>query len=228
MKKVVVLSLGGSLIIPKQINYNYLLKLKKIIFKHLKRYKFIFVCGGGSIAREYISALRKSKANEILQSFAGISATRMNARFMSYFFGLNPKKGIPHTLETIEKRLKKEDLIFCGALEYKPDQTSDSTAAQIAKHFKSIFINLTNINGVYTKNPLKFKDARFIKNISWENFNKMAQKRKFKPGQHFVLDQKSAEIIKKNKIPTFILGPDTKQLENFLKGKKFIGTTIKD
>jgi len=226
MKKVMVMSLGGSLIIPDKINYKYLSKLKKIVLKHTKNYKFIFVCGGGSVARKYISALEKSGANELLQNFSGISATRMNARFMSYFFGLDSKQGIPSTIDTIEKRIKNENIIFCGALEYKPNQTSDSTAALVAKTLNSIFINLTNVNGLYTKNPLEHKNAKLIKEISWENFDKRAQKIKFSPGQHFILDQKASKIIMKNKIPTFIIGPNPKQLDKFLRGKKFIGTRI--
>ena len=86
MKKVIVLSLGGSLIIPDEIDVNFLKEFKKTILKNTKKHKFIIVCGGGSIARKYISALRESEANEKLQSLSGISATRINARFMNYFF----------------------------------------------------------------------------------------------------------------------------------------------
>ena len=141
-KKVIILSLGGSLIIPDNININYLKKFKKTILKNTKRYKFIIVCGGGNIARKYISALRDSGMNETLQSFAGISATRMNARFMSYFFKQNQEMGIPHKMPELKKYLKKYDIVFCGALEYHPNQTSDSTSAEIAQEFKCNFINL--------------------------------------------------------------------------------------
>jgi len=63
-KKVIVLSLGGSLIIPDKINISYLKQLKKIIMQNTKKYKFIIVCGGGGIARKYISALKKIRINE--------------------------------------------------------------------------------------------------------------------------------------------------------------------
>jgi uridylate kinase len=54
----------------------------------------------------------------------------------------------------------------------------------------------------------------------------MATKEGFKPGQHFVLDQTASKIILKNKIKTYILGKDLKQLENVLKGRKFKGTFV--
>jgi len=226
MKKVIVFSLGGSLIIPDKVDHLLLKKFKKIILKNTKNYKFIIVCGGGSVARKYIYALKQEKVNPLFQSFAGISATRMNARFMSYFFNKNPKVGIPHTLETLEKYLDKEDVIFCGALEYKPNQTSDSTAAAIAVHFKTEFINLTNVQGLHDKNPFEHKDAKFLPKITWKEFYKMANKKKFSPGQHFILDQHAAKLIMKHKIPTYILGKKLEEIDNVLKGKKFAGTII--
>jgi len=225
MKKVVVISLGGSQIIPNDINLPYLKQFKKILLKNTKKYKFVVVCGGGSVARKYISALKSSGINEKLQSLAGISATRMNARFMNYFFNIDPTYGIPHTTSTLKKYIKKQNVIFCGALEYKPNQTSDSTAAEIAKLFKSNFINITNIKGLYTANPKKVKNAKFIPNITWKEFDKMANKSKFQPGQHFVLDQTASKVILKNKITTYILG-NLNELDNLLTNKKFKGTTI--
>lgn len=226
MKKVIVLSLGGSLIIPDDVNVKYLKEFKKIILRNTKKYKFIVCCGGGSIARKYILALKKAGFNEKFQSLSGIAATRMNARFMNYFFKINPEYGIPHTKDTLKKYLKKRDVVFCGALEYKPNQTSDSTAAQIAKLYKTTFINLTNVKGLYDKNPKKYKNVKFIKEISWKNFNKIAHASKYQPGQHFVLDQTAAKIIMQEKTPTYIIGEDMKQLDNILKGRKFKGTLI--
>jgi len=225
-KKVIVLSLGGSLIIPDKVNVKFLKEFRKVILKNTKKYKFIIVCGGGSIARKYISALESQRADTKLQSLAGIGATRMNARFMSYFFNIKPERGIPHKMRDIKKYLKNQEVVFCGALEYKPNQTSDSTSAEIAKKFKTDFINLTNVAGLHDKNPKKYKDAKFIPEISWKEFDKMANKIKFKPGQHFVLDQTASAIIMENKITTYILGGNLKQLDNLFKGKKFKGTTI--
>jgi uridylate kinase len=227
-KKVIVLSLGGSLIIPNDINLEYLKKFKKIILKNSRNYKFIIVCGGGSVARKYIYALKKVGLNHVLQGFAGISATRMNARFMSYFFGQDQERGIPHKLSELQHYASKFNVGFCGSLEYDRKQTSDSTAAQIAGFLRCGFVNLTNVNGLYNKNPSEYKDAKLIPEISWEEFDKMANKIKYEPGQHFVLDQTASKIIKKNKTPTYILGKDIRQLDNLLNGKKFIGTKIEE
>lgn len=226
-KEVITLSLGGSLIFNKdEINIKFLSDFKRIILKNSKNYKFIIVCGGGKIARMYIDGLKLIGANERLQSFAGISVTRTNARFLSYFFGNENQEGIPSKIEEVEKMLKNKSIIFCGALEYHPNQTSDSTASEIAKHFKTEFINITNVEGMFSKNPMTNKDAKFIPAISWKEFNKAALKIEFKPGMHFVLDQKASKIIMDNKIKTYIIGDKIKNLDNLLNKRKFKGTII--
>jgi len=227
-KKVIVLSLGGSIIIPKDINVKYLRKFKKLLKKHSKKYKFVVVCGGGSTAREYIKGLDKEKTNKMKfhQSLLGIAATRLNARFMTYFFGEDANKGIPHDMTDIKNMLRIYDFVFCGALRYAKAETSDGTSAKLANFFKTKFINMTNVAGLYTSDPKKNKNAKFISEISWKDFNQMANKIKFEPGQHFVLDQSAARLIKKNQTLTYIIGTNLKQLDKLLKNKKFKGTTI--
>lgn len=225
-KKTIVISLGGSLIIPNEINLKLLRKFKKVIQNNSKKYKFVIVCGGGSTARKYINALRESKATYKEQSMTGIMATRINAQFMSYFFDQDIKIKTPLSIKEIKTQLKKQEIVICGALGYKPKQTTDATATEIASKLKAPFVNITNVKGLYDKNPKKFKKAKFIPEISWKEFYKMANKSSFRPGQHFVLDQTSSKIIMKNKIPAYIIGTDMKELDKFLRNKKFKGTVI--
>ncbi len=88
-KRVIVISLGGSLIIPNKIDVEFLNNFKKVLLKNKRKYKFVIVCGGGSTARTYIKGLeqQKTKKKQYFQGLLGISTTRLNARFMTYFFG---------------------------------------------------------------------------------------------------------------------------------------------
>ncbi len=226
VRKTIVISLGGSLIVPERIDIAFLQNFKKTINKHKNKYRFVIVTGGGSVARKYIKALKQAGKNEYFQSLSGIGATRMNARFLTYLFGKDANKGIPHDMKQVARLLRKNNPVFCGALRYAKKETSDATSAKLARFFDADFINLTLVSGLYTKNPLKYKNARFIPKISWQDFYIKARKIKFKPGQHFVLDQKAAEIIKRYKIRTFILGKNLKNLDNLLSEKKFKGTVV--
>ncbi len=228
MKKVVVISLGGSLIIPDKINIHFLKEFRKTIRKNERHYKFVIVCGGGYTARNYINGLNDVAHLEYFQGLLGIASTRLNARFMSYFFGKEANEGIPMDMIHVQNLLKKNNIVFCGALRYAENETSDATAAKLTRYFETVFINLTDVAGLYNKDPKKFKNAEFIPEISHKNFYEMTRKINFKPGQHFVLDQEAAVIIKKYNIKTFILGKDLKQFDNLLNGKHFIGTIIED
>tara|TARA_B100001971_G_C18133484_1_gene506186 strand:+ start:68 stop:850 length:783 start_codon:yes stop_codon:yes gene_type:complete len=260
MKKVIVVSLGGSLIIPDKIDIKFLKELKKVIKKNTKKYKFVIVCGGGSTAREYIKGLEKEKLKKKLfhQGLLGIATTRLNARFMTYFFGEDTNKGIPHDMGEVKNMLRLYDVVFCGALRYAKDETSDGTSAKLAKFFNTEFINLTNVIGLYDKDPKELcksrlpskaikevdkqrrkgrlsegnrrcpRNAKFIPKITWKDFNKMANAQGFKPGQHFVLDQSASRIIMKYKISTYIIGNNLKNLDNILNNKEFKGTKVSD
>ncbi len=225
-KKTIVMSLGGSLIVPEKVNPVWLEQFKKLLSKNYSKYKFAVVCGGGFVAREYISILEKEHKNKKQQSLAGIRATRTNAQLMMQIFGKPANNKLPLTMKQVKNLLEKNKVVFCGALRYAPNQTSDSTAAKLASYLKTDFINLTNVQGLYSANPKTNPKAKFISTITWKEFNKKANEIKFHPGQHFVLDQKAASLIKKHKIKTYIVGQEIKNLDNLLNEKGFNGTTI--
>jgi len=225
MKKVMVISLGGSLIIP-DTNHAFLENFKKTLRKNYKTHKFVIVCGGGSIARKYISALREEGRSNYELSQAGIRATRMNAQFVIQLFGKEANNALPHSMKKIKSDLAKNNIVICGALRWEANSTSDGTAAKIAHFLNAEFINMTNVRGLFSANPKTNKNAKFIPQESWKKFEERALKLKYKSGQHFVLDQRAATIIRKHKIKTYIIGENVKNIDKILKGKKFTGTLI--
>jgi uridylate kinase len=220
-----VISLGGSRIAPGEVDTEFILKFKKLIEKFPNK-KFVVVTGGGKTARNYINALRKIGKKTKTQSKTGIAITRFHAQFLMKIFGKPANDELPLTIKRTKTLLRKNHIVFAGALRYAPKQTSDAVAAKLANELKCEFINLTNVRGLYTSNPKKNKNAKFIKLISWREFHAQANKIKYKSGQNFVLDQTAAKIIKDRKIPTYIVG-SLKQIENILKRKAFIGTLVR-
>ncbi len=221
MKKVVI-SLGGSVIVPDKVDYNYLLKLKKAISTFYKTNKLVIITGGGSTARKYMDLKRFDYKTK---SLIGIASTKLNARLVSGIF--NKKEPIPETVNQVKKSLKKSNLVICGALGMKQNSTTDGNAAEIADSINAnLFINMTNIKGLYDKDPNKYSSSKYIPTISFKDFNEIASKIKFKAGQHFVLDQYAANLIYKKKIKTIIINQNLNNLNKVLNDKKFIGTVI--
>ena len=120
--------------------------------------------------------------------------------------------------------LKANNIVVCGGL--GPGKTSDGTTADIARFLKAkAMYNLTNVKGLFDKDPSANKKAKFISNISREDFRKVMAMVHEKPGQHFVLDSYAEKIAREAKIRVVIL----KGMGNLLKaveGKKFVGTII--
>lgn len=226
-----VISLGGSRIAPKSndVDSSFIERFEKLIKKHSSE-KFVVVTGGGSTARKYIKALSKLDASRREQSEAGIAVTRYHASFLARIFGkrANPydMEDIPRNMKKVKNLLRKNQVVFCGGLRWEAKKTSDGTSADLAGYLKCPFINITNVDGLYTSNPQKNPKAKRIDKISWKKFYEIAKKIKFKAGQHFVLDQDAAKTIMKNKVPTYIVG-ELREVDKILKGKKFKGTLIR-
>ena len=144
MKKVVI-SLGGSVIIPDKVDYNYLKKFSKLIKRFSKKNKVVVLTGGGNTARKYIGPLVKLKAGDKAYMMVGIAATRLNARLLRGV--LNMSKKFPETLKDVKNSLRRDNLVVCGALGAKKGMTSDANATQVAKEIKAdFFINITNVD----------------------------------------------------------------------------------
>ena len=90
LKKTVVISLGGSLIAPKEINVAFLKEFRKLILDFVKRgNRVIIVCGGGKICRKYNAAAERvfKGVSDVDLDWLGITATRLNAELLRVVFG---------------------------------------------------------------------------------------------------------------------------------------------
>jgi uridylate kinase len=224
-EKVMVVSLGGSRIVPDDVDEKFLLRFKKLVDSH-PSWKFVAITGGGSTARRYISALESLGKKIKSQSISGMAVTRFHAGFLARFFGAKANSEIPRSMKKIKSLLRRNQIVFAGALRYEDKNTSDGTSASVAAYLGVPFINLTNVKGLYTSDPKKNKKAKIIKKITWKKFNEITKKIKYKAGQHFVLDQSASKVILKHKIPTYIVG-SVASIDKILKGKSFVGTLIR-
>ena len=219
MKKIVI-SIGGSLIDPKELDLHFLKNLKTVLRKHRRNKKIILVTGGGHLAREYMQPVIGEKEKNTI----GIACTKLHALLLSHILGL--KKNIPVSIKELQRRLKNENILVCGGLHLNAPMTSDGTAAEIAKHIHAeYFMNMTNVKGLYTKDPKKWRNAKRIKKMSLKEFYSLAKKHHEKPGQHFVLDIHAAKVCKESEIPILIF-TGTKNLQNILCNKSWEGTFI--
>lgn len=230
-KKTIVISLGGSLIVPDDIDFKFVKNFKNLITGYIKKgYKFIIITGGGKTARKYIEAsvrVGNSSVTSDDKDWLGIHATRMNAHFIRTIFRKYAHPRIntnPHDLEDFYN-FKESILVAAG---WRPGFSTDYDAVILAKYMdiKKI-VNLSNIDYVYNKDPKKFPDAKKIEKISWKDFRKIVGNR-WNPGMNAPFDPIASKIAQEEEIEVSIMnGKDLANLENYIEGKKFKGTTIK-
>jgi uridylate kinase len=226
MNNITIVSLGGSLIVPDQIDTAFLKGFKKLIDGQVKKgQRFVIICGGGRTARTYQAAAKGViKLNDEDIDWLGIHATRINAHLLRTIFyqSANPKI-ITHPLEKI--RFTESLLIAAG---WKPGWSTDYDAVLIARQLGAKrVINLSNITHVYDKDPRKFDDAKKIERTDWKEFRKMLPD-KWTPGANAPFDPIASKLAEKLGLEVDILdGKNLKNLKLCLDEKKFIGTTIK-
>lgn len=222
--KTFILSLGGSLICPNGFDFDFLKKFRHAIEIYIKRnYKFVIVCGGGKLARAFqeIASKNKNLNNEELD-WLGIHATKINAYIVKSIFGNNAENSVISN-PTQKISFKKNILVVSG---WKPGWSTDYDAVLLAKNLKvKEVINMSNIDYIYDKDPKKFKDAKKIERIKWNNYLKMTGT-KWKAGMNVPFDPIAAKEVQKSKIKVYIIGKDLKNFQNLLENKKFKGTIV--
>lgn len=225
MKNLYIISLGGSLINPGEIDTKFLKKFRSLIIAEVKKgNRFILITGGGGPARQYQNALNEvSKPSSAELDWMGIHATWLNGKFMQLIFG---KKAHLKVISDPNKKANfKEKVLVAGG--WMPGRSTDDDAVRLAKIYgANTVINLSNTDYVYTKDPKKFKDAKKIKNISWKEFRDIVGN-KWDPGKNLPFDPTAAKLAQKLGLKVICAnGKNLKNLKNIFEGKDYIGTAI--
>jgi len=225
-KKTFIISLGGSLMVPRGgIDWKYLKYFRKLILKKINEGgKFYVITGGGATCRHYNEAA--SKIVDVPPSdldWLGIHATRLNAHLLRTVF-----HDVAHP-EVIKNptfhMASNKKLVIAGG--WKPGWSTDYVAAMIAQEYEvKTVINLSNVDFVYDKDPNKYPDAKKIENIDWKDFRNIVGDR-WIPGMNAPFDPIASRKAEQLGLTVVIMnGKNLKNLENFLDGKKTRGTVI--
>lgn len=220
-----VVSLGGSLIVPEEIDTTFLQKFHRTIITQLsKNHSFFIVTGGGKLARRYQQAAKDiSTLTRDDLDWLGIHATHLNAHLIRTIF-----RDYAHPKILTHPRVKESasEKIIVGA-GWRPGWSTDYMAVQFAHRYGAdTVINLSNIDYVFDKDPSQYPDARPIKQITWTDFRKIVGDT-WDPGLNVPFDPIASKLAHRWSIKVVILnGHKLDNFESFLENKPFLGTTI--
>ena len=158
-EETIVISLGGSLIIPDNLDIDFLKSFKKLILSHVAQgKKFLIITGGGKLCRRYQDAAKQvSEISNDDLDWIGIASLRLNAELVRTIFG---EYAHHEVIFNLSKDFPFNKPIVVGAA-YEPGQSTDWDAVLGAKHINAKkVINISNIDHVYDSDPKKNPDAK--------------------------------------------------------------------
>lgn len=230
MNKTILIKLSGESLsgrIGHGLDFENIKKIcMEIKMIHDEGVRVGIVCGGGNF-------LRGRDAHEMdreTADYVGMMATVMNSLVLKDMFrqvgcevynqsGLYV--GIIDKIDSdkAKKALNDGKIVVFGGGTGKPFFSTDTGASLRAIDIGAdMIIKLTNVDGVYDKDPNKYSDAKMYDTVSYQTVidNKLG-----------VMDMEAIEMCRNNKIEIVVMNIDTKNgLSRIIHGEK-IGTIVK-
>ena len=229
MKKTVLIKLSGEALANNKghgLDFDYInLVCSRIAKMHDNRYKVAIVCGGGNFVRgRDTNEMERERAD-----YAGMMATIINSLvlkdvFIKLGYDVYTQSGLSISImddidsEKAKMALDSGKIIVFGGGIGKPYYSTDTAAAFRAREIEAdLIIKLTNVDGVYDKDPNKYDDAIMYKEVS---FDEVMEK------ELGVMDLSAIEICRDNNIEIIVTNiNDSEALVKIMNDEK-VGTHV--
>jgi len=165
------------------------------------------VIGGGNIIRGVAAAkgglIKRTSGDHMGMLATVINAIAMQEALESVGLEVRVQSAIQmeafcetYIMRRAQRHLEKGRVVIFAAGTGNPYFTTDTTAILRAVEIEaSLIIKATKVNGVYDKDPQKYKDANFLSTLSYEE----AMKDNIK-----VMDDTAIALAKDNKLPIIV------------------------
>ncbi|MDE1856984.1 MAG: hypothetical protein KGH98_02765 [Candidatus Micrarchaeota archaeon] len=201
------------------LNIDYLVKLKSVVKRNLKRNKFIICVGGGYTSKEYVHSSRAAVKNDYLLDWLGISVTRANAEAVKavlYELGVYP--WIVTDIREVKQAIDSSNVVIMGGL--MPGITTDAVAVLAAEAAGSReMINISKVSFIYDKDPA-IKGAKPIRRMDYNRLIEMAGIYDTRVARsNFIFDSIAARLARRSRIRLMFIGENISNLEAAIKGR---------
>ena len=208
--KRILLKISGESLMGES-NYGLDISTAKFISKEIKKiykknYQICLIIGGGNIYRGIKGAAEG--IDRSTSDYMGMLATIMNALSMQSILETakvptRVQSAIsmsqiaePYIRRKAIRHLEKNRIVIFAAGTGNPFFSTDTAAALRASEMNcSMIIKATKVDGIYDKDPVKFKDAKFYEKISYSEVLGNDLK---------VMDSTAISLAKESKIPILI------------------------
>ena len=205
----------------KPLVKEYVTLLTGLVSEH----QLVVVTGGGEVARAYISAAREMNVSESLCDQLGILASRLNARLLVDGLGEYAFPEIPVTIDELKHYFASRKIVAMGGL--TPGHSTNAVAAIAAETVGAeLFVNATDVEGVYSSDPEKDKNARKLDEVTIAELTGILSKTGMTAGAYDLMDLLALRIIARSKLRTVVVnGRTPTNVARALRNEK-VGTSI--
>ena len=227
MEKV-VLSLGGSVLVPGEDDATYLRDLARLLLGLSSHVKLFVVTGGGRLARYYIETGRSLGIGERTLDEFGIAVTRLNARLLSASLRGKSNREPATSYGEASRLARRYAIVVMGGT--RPGHTTDRVCASLARLVRAQrIVNATSVDGVYNADPKRDPNAKLIPRLQFDDLVKLMGSGHRTAGPNMVFDPIAARVVARDKIPLSVVhGRDLRALRAAILGESFHGTCVSD
>jgi uridylate kinase len=220
-----VFSVGGSILAPDGVDPEYVSKAASLLLELAKTHEVAVVVGGGRPARAAIAKARDAGASWAQCDHVGVLATRENAKALIDELGDEANQSIPESIHQAAALFGEKILVMGGT---EPGHSTDAVACILADWVGAdMFINASNVDAVYDRNPKDYEDAKPLKTVAIDELISLLSGEGVNAGEYPLLDHVALVIIKRSKIKSLILdGRDLENMKDAADGRAFNGTTV--
>lgn len=221
----IVIRIGGS-VIASPINPALISQYVEVL-KELRgqRKEMAVVVGGGSLAREFIALGKQLQLDQEAQDRLAISVSRLFAQVFTERLGNTCCSDIPTTPEQADACLAKGKIVVMGGL--RTGMTTDTVAALMCEKIGAdLLIKASNQEGVYNKDPARFRDAKKLDRITLEELTDALVKSKHEAGIHQIIDPEAIKVLRRTKVRVIVVnGFEPQNVIKAINGQP-VGTVI--
>ncbi|MEJ2251240.1 MAG: UMP kinase [Candidatus Lokiarchaeota archaeon] len=152
--------------------------------------------------------MREFNKTETFGDLIGIEVSRLNCLLFNYYLGEEAYPHIPKSFNELSEALLFNRIIVMGGLQ--PGQSTTSVSVEVAEFIKADkIIILTDVEGIYDKDPNKFKNAKLLNQITYEELENLiiqsVNSKQAAAGEYRIFDAVSLQLVKRCNIQVHII-----------------------